>query len=57
MHYTLANNSEWKFVKICPTIECVHISGILEYMKLGAPSMAMQCFEGWSFEIMVLFTT
>lgn len=31
------------------------MQGLLDYLKLGLPSIGMVCLEWWSFEIMTLF--
>jgi Na+-driven multidrug efflux pump len=31
------------------------LNGLREYMKVGAPAIAMLCFEWWSYELMTFF--
>ncbi|TNV79111.1 hypothetical protein FGO68_gene194 [Halteria grandinella] len=41
---------------IMPTRECFDLVGLLEYMKLGLPSIGMVCMEWSSFEIMTIYS-
>lgn len=39
-----------------PTKESFEIKGLLDFMKLGLPSIGMVCLEWWSFEIMTIYS-
>lgn len=38
-----------------PSKESFNYQGLIDYMKLGLPSVGMVCLEWWSFEIMTLY--
>jgi MATE family multidrug resistance protein len=35
-----------------PTKACLQMSGFVEFMKFGVPSIGLVCLDWWSFEIM-----
>jgi MATE family multidrug resistance protein len=39
-----------------PNRACFDLKGLMEFMKLGIPSIGMQCLEWWGFELMTLFS-
>lgn len=39
-----------------PSKECFELLGLIDYMKLGLPSIGMVCIEWWSFEIMTIYS-
>jgi multidrug resistance protein, MATE family len=38
-----------------PTKACLQMSGFIEFMKFGVPSIGLVCLDWWSYEIMLLF--
>jgi MATE family multidrug resistance protein len=39
-----------------PTAASFKIDGLIQFMKLGLPSIGMLCLEWWSFELMTLYS-
>jgi multidrug resistance protein, MATE family len=37
-----------------PTKSCLQMSGFIEFMKFGVPSIGIVCLDWWSYEVMLL---
>jgi len=37
-----------------PTADSISLRGLVDFMKVGLPSVIMICFEWWAFEIMAI---
>ena len=40
-----------------PSKSSFNIDGLLEYLKIGIPSIGVLCLDWWSFEVMMIFAS
>lgn len=55
IQYLTKKDEKLKAAWFWPSKACLQMSGFIEFMKFGVPSIGLVCLDWWSYEILILF--